>query len=338
LVRKGIAASSAGVVFFGLLIAGYTADVLYHRPAEGRGRQVRITIEKGEPFSRVFDAISAEGLIVHPRAMRIYAYLMRYDRRVQAGTYQFTFGETARDILGKMVKGDVLTVPVTIPEGFMHQQIAGVLASRAGIDSTAFAALHSDRDVLAELGIEGPTLEGYLFPETYMIPWGTQPREIARMMVDRLRIVFQDRFAERARRLGMTRLDILTLASIVEAETRLPEEFPRVSAVYHNRLKKGMRLEADPTVAYAMGGYKGRLYYKDLEIDSPYNTYKHEGLPPGPICNPGERAIMATLHPDTAFAAMYFVARGNGSHIFSLTLQEHLAAVRKVRNARAANR
>jgi UPF0755 protein len=305
--RKGTIAWSAGVVFIALLIGGYTADVLYHRPTEGRGREVRITIEKGQAFSTIFDAITAEGLIVHPRAMRIYAYLMRYDRRVQAGTYRFTVGETARGILNKMISGDVLTVAVTIPEGYMYQQIAGVLVSRAGIDSTAFSELFAEREVLEAFGIEGPSLEGYLFPDTYRIPWGMEPREIAGMMVDRLRVVFETRFAERARRLGMTRLEVLTLASIVEAETRLPEELSRVSAVYHNRLK----------------------------IESPYNTYKHEGLPPGPICNPGERAITATLQPDTTCAAMYFVARGDGSHIFSVTLEEHLAAVRKVRNARA---
>jgi UPF0755 protein len=156
-------------------------------------------------------------------------------------------------------------------------------------------------------------------------------------MIDRLGEVLDEGRRERAREIGFTTHDVLTLASIVEAETRLAEELPLVSAVYHNRLEKGMRLEADPTVAYAMGGYKGRMYFKHLEIDSPYNTYKYGGLPPGPICSPGEAAIDAALYPDSTFEALYFVAKGNGGHIFSLTLKDHLAAVREVKNNRSNN-
>ncbi|MDH3217092.1 MAG: endolytic transglycosylase MltG, partial [Candidatus Krumholzibacteria bacterium] len=192
-----------------------------------------------------------------------------------------------------------------------------------------------DEQLLADLDIEGPSLEGYLFPDTYLIPWGIGPREIARTMADRLDDVFDDTMSARADELGMSRHQVLTLASIIQAETRLSEELTRVSAVYHNRLQKGMRLEADPTVAYAMDGYRGRLFFRDLEVDSPYNTYKHAGLPPGPICNPGKGAITSALYPDTTCRAVYFVAQGNGGHIFSLTLSDHLAAVRKVREARA---
>ena len=158
------------------------------------------------------------------------------------------------------------------------------------------------------------------------------------MMVRRLNEVFDTGMLDRARAIGLSRRELLTLASIVQAETRLPEELPLVSAVYHNRLRRGMRLEADPTVAYAKGGYRGRLYYKDLEIDSPYNTYRYAGLPPGPVCAVGEAAIRAALYPDSACNAIYFVAEGNGGHIFSLTLQDHLAAVRRVRASKARNR
>jgi UPF0755 protein len=129
----------------------------------------------------------------------------------------------------------------------------------------------------------------------------------------------------------MTPHEVLTLASIIEAESRVPEERARISSVYHNRLRRKMRLEADPTVAYAMGGYKGRLLYADLEIDSPYNTYRRTGLPIGPICSPGEASIRAALYPDTTVDDLYFVARGDGTHIFSRTLKEHNAAVRRVR-------
>jgi len=146
--------------------------------------------------------------------------------------------------------------------------------------------------------------------------------------------VFDDSLLARTVESGMTPHEVLTLASIVEAEARVSDERPVIAAVYTNRLRRGMRLEADPTVAYAMGGYKGRLLYADLEIDSPYNTYRNKGLPPGPICSPGEASIRAALYPDPDTDALYFVARGDGSHIFTRTLREHQAAVRKVRSQR----
>jgi UPF0755 protein len=217
----------------------------------------------------------------------------------------------------------------------MLTQIAGVLAAKLDADSTAFADLAAGPELSSELGVEVGSLEGYLFPDTYIIPWGLEPEDVAKLMIDRLEREFNQRAVERAASLGMSRHEVLTLASIVEAETRLPEELPVVSAVYHNRLRRGMRLEADPTVAYAKGGYKGRLFYKDLEIESPYNTYKHPGLPPGPICSPGKAAINAALYPDTTTTALYFVARGDGGHVFSRTLREHQAAVEKARRSRS---
>jgi UPF0755 protein len=279
--------------------------------------------------------LTADGFVGHQSAFKIYASVRKLDRRVKAGTYRITRDETPRDILARLVLGDIHKIDVTVPEGLTHKEIAGVLAAEANLDSTAFAALFADSDALETLGVEGPTLEGYLFPDTYSIPWGMGPLEVAALMVRRLNDVFDEDMRERARTIGMSRREVLTLASIVQAETRLPVELPLVSAVYHNRLSRGMRLEADPTVAYAMGGYRGRLYYKDLEIDSPYNTYRYEGLPPGPICNPGESAIRAALYPDSTCRAIYFVAEGNGGHIFSLTLRDHLAAVRKVRTSKA---
>jgi UPF0755 protein len=301
---------------------------------DGGSHAVLFTVENGEPFSRVAARLEEEGLISHRRPVALYAWLRRYDRRVKAGTYRLEFGQRPRDILGKLVLGDVHKVSVTIPEGYTHYQIAGELAAVADVDSAVFADLMSDDGLRMKVGVTAASLEGYLFPDTYLIPWGTGPEAIAEMMAARLDEVFDADASERAGKMGMTRHEVLTLASIVEAEARLPEELPLISAVYHNRLKRGMRLEADPTVAYAMGGYKGRLYYKDLEIDSPYNTYKHAGLPPGPIGNPGRAAIRAALHPDSTCRAIYFVAQGNGGHIFSLTLEEHLAAIRRIKKAK----
>jgi len=185
-------------------------------------------------------------------------------------------------------------------------------------------------------GVEAPTLEGYLFPDTYHVPFGAGAGDVVGQMLARFDDVFVDSLSARAAEIGMTPHQALTLASIIEAEARVPEERPTISAVYHNRLRKGMRLEADPTVAYAMGGFRGRLLYVHLETDSPYNTYKNKGLPPGPICSPGEAAIRAALYPRPGVGALYFVARGDGSHIFSMTLREHLSAIKQVRSGAAA--
>jgi UPF0755 protein len=300
------------------------------------GEPVLFEVRAGESFSSVKHRLAAEGFVDHPRAIALFAKIKRYDRQIMVGTYRLTPGDTAMDILGALVRGNVYTVAVTIPEGFMAREIAGVLATEANIDSSQFTDVYDDGEFArSELGIEGQSLEGYLFPDTYRLPWGAPPRYVARTMVKRFDEVFDESAARRADKLGLSRHQLVTLASIVQAETRLPHEFALVAAVYHNRLRVGMRLEADPTVAYAMGGYRGRLFYRDLEIESPYNTYKVSGLPPGPICSPGEEAITATLYPDTTCQAIYFVAEGNGGHIFSRTLAEHIDAVEKVRQARS---
>lgn len=308
------------------------------RPARaGQGESVLFAVEPGESFSSVAIRLGNLHVVDHPRAVEMYAWLRGWDRNVKAGTYRFAGTESAREILGKLIAGDILRVSVTIPEGFVHSQIAGALSAAARIDSVEFEALLTDEDARRELNVNGPALEGYLFPDTYLIPWGSTPRDAARMMRVRLDEVFDENMVKRAEEIGLTRHQVLTLASIIQAEARLPEEMPLVSAVYHNRLKAGMKLEADPTVAYALGGHKDRLYYKDLEIDSPFNTYKYAGLPPGPICAPGKNAIMAALYPDSTCRAVYFVARGDGGHIFSMTLEEHIAAVESVKRAKHAS-
>ncbi len=335
-MRRNLVWVVAGLaIVVGMLSFVFVTVAVYQRPAPGD--PVLFTVRSGESFSRIRDRLAGAGLIQHPRAVGLYALLRRYDRRVKTGTYHFTPGERPKDIVSALVRGDVYKVSVTIPEGFMHSQIAGVLGSIASVDSTLFTLLLTDESLMEEFDAAGPSLEGYLFPDTYVIPWGLAAREVTRIMVARLGEVFDDAMLARAAEINLTRHEVITLASVIEAETRLSEERPLVSAVYHNRLRRGMRLEADPTVAYAMGGYKGRLFYRDLEIDSPYNTYKHEGLPPGPICSPGKASIMAALYPDSTSHAMYFVAEGDGGHIFSETLKEHLAAVRRVRRARSSH-
>jgi UPF0755 protein len=317
----------AAAYFFYALYGVSSAD---DRTA-GAADTVIVTVSEGRAFSSITRELYEQDLVRYPRIIKAYARLRQYDKRVHTGTYQFTHGDRPIDILRKLVQGDVLKILVTIPEGFTARQIAGTLARRAGVDSTAFIDAATNPDLLARRQITIPSIEGYLFPDSYRIPWGSEERAVVDMMLARLDEVIDASLLRRAASMNMSQHEVLTMASIIEAEARLPEERATISAVYHNRLKRGMKLEADPTVAYAMGEYKGRLLYKDLEIDSPYNTYLHYGLPPGPICNPGEGSIAAALYPDSTSKALYFVARGDGSHIFSMTLREHLAAVRKVR-------
>lgn len=326
IITLSVAAAAAALVWGALVLEVRRA------PEAGRGDVVRFEVQRGEPFVSVVARLHEAGVVRSPLALRVWAALHRLDRSVRRGTYEFTIGEPAAAVLERLVAGDILRVSVTVPEGYMKWDIAGAF-TRAGVDSAALLAQISDPVRLERRRIDAPSLEGYLFPDTYVVPWGVTPAAVVDQMLARLDEVFTDSLLARAMELDMTPHEVLTLASIVEAEARVPGERPTIAAVYHNRLRRGMRLEADPTVAYAMGGFRGRMLYAHLEIDSPYNTYRHRGLPPGPICSPGEAAIRAALYPDPDVDALYFVARGDGSHIFSKTLREHQQAVREVRAA-----
>lgn len=328
---KKIVALAAGAVVVGVL--SFTLSLyagITRLPREGPTGPVRVTVDPGQTFSELVEQLDREGLLASPWAVKTYASMRGYDRRVRWGTYEFTPAERPLEILGRLVSGDVLMVDVTIPEGYTIWDIAGAFRS-ADIDSVEMLSALQDEGLLRQRRIETQSLEGYLFPDTYRVRWGASPQAVAAMMLSRLDEVFDGPVLQRTAEVGWAPHEVLTLASIIEAETRVPEERTLVSAVYHNRLRRNMRLEADPTVAYAMGGYKGRLVYADLKIDSPYNTYRHRGLPPGPICSAGKASILAALNPDSTSTALYFVARGDGSHIFSQTLRDHRIAVERAR-------
>lgn len=335
-MKRMIAGCALAAIVAGLAFAAWvTKDIQARGP--GEGERVRVDVGEGAGFAVVLRDLEARGLVRRAWTLKLFARVTGEDRRVRRGTYEFEKGTAPVDILRAMVRGDVLAFLVTVPEGFNVWQVAGAFDS-AGVDSVALFATVTDAELARELAVPGPTLEGYLFPDTYRVPFGSTPREVAEHMVARAHDAWDDDHERRARELGLSRHQVVTLASIVEAEARVAEERPTIAAVYHNRLKKGMRLEADPTVAYAMGGFRGRLFYKDLEIDSPYNTYRRAGLPPGPICNPGRASIEAALHPAEGVAALYFVARGDGRHVFSTNLRDHNAAVRDARRNNAARR
>lgn len=332
--RAIVSAGALVVVAVAAFAAWVTKDIQTGGPQTGA--RVRFTVEEGAGFAAVANELARRGLVRRPWTLELFARVTGDDRRVQRGTYEFDAGTPAVDVLRALVRGDVLAYFVTIPEGFNVWQVAGAFDS-AGVDSSRLLATVTDAGVAREFEIPAATLEGYLFPDTYRVPFGSTARQVTEPMVTQARGAWTGDFDRRAKEIGMTRHQVLTLASIVEAEAQVADERATIAAVYHNRLKRRMRLEADPTVAYAMGGFRGRLYYKDLEIDSPYNTYRRAGLPPGPICNPGEASIRAALYPAEGVDALYFVARGDGRHVFSSTLREHNAAVAEARrNARQA--
>ena len=250
---------------------------------------------------------------------------------LKAGEYSFLLPLSTKDVLSILIEGHIILHSVTIPEGLTRSEISEHLNSQYSIDKDSFLHSSLNTKLIYELDKEAKDLEGYLFPETYHFPKDTTADKIVSSLIDQFKKTFSDEEKGRAEELGMTIREVVILASIIEKETSLPGERSLVSAVFHNRLRIGMKLDCDPTIVYALkqaGKYKGRLYTKDLKLDSPYNTYLNRGFPPGPIANPGQASLKAALYPaDVKY--LYFVSRNNGSHQFSLTFREHQNAVNK---------
>ncbi len=250
------------------------------------------------------------------------------DRKIRPGEYELDAGMSPQDILTKLLAGRVVLHPVTIPEGYSLTQIAEVLAGQQVTDTKEFTKLVRDRTFISTLGIEADSLEGYLFPETYSFAKGTKAREVIKAMVDGLHRVWGAELQEQAARMKMSLHQVLTLASVIEKETGAKEERELIAAVFHNRLRKKIPLQSDPTVIYGLPAFDGNIHKRDLSVMSPYNTYRVQGLPPGPIASPGAHSLRAALFPAQA-SYLYFVSRNDGTHQFSSTLAEHNQAVEK---------
>lgn len=274
--------------------------------------------------------MAAAAVIQSPFAFRIYARARGRDRQIQAGTYLLRRGTHWSDLVRAMNGGVGIINRVTIPEGFTIAQITPVLVRALHTPGDSVDVAVRDAALRARLADPAATLEGYLFPDTYVFAPGTTAREAVTEMVERFEREWTPEYDAQAAALGYSRHEIVTMASIVEKEARLPEERPVIAAVYYNRLKDGMPLQADPTVQYAMGRHTERVLYRDLSIDSPYNTYLHMGLPPGPIASPGGASLRAALAPANV-PFLYFVAAPDGHHEFRATMAEHEKAKRAVR-------
>lgn len=287
-----------------------------------------VLIPPGQGLKATAADLHERGIIQNAFKFSVYARIKGYDKKIKAGEYRMKPSFSPREILEIMVSGKVQLYKITIPEGYSLAQIAGMMpAAGLGLAKDFLAAAHSGV-LISELNIPADSFEGYLFPDTYHFPKGISPEKIIQTMVRRFQEVFTLAWQGRVRELNMTVHQVVTLASIIEKETGAPSERPVISSVFHNRLKKNMRLASDPTVIYGIKDFDGNLTRKDLTTKTPYNTYKIKGLPPGPIANPGAKAIEAALYPaETDY--LFFVSKRDGTHYFSKTYQEHEKAVRK---------
>lgn len=299
------------------------------------GGERTVFVSRGQTFSSIVDTLETRGIIRSRASFVFVAKMFGGSSRMQIGKYTFPSGISNSEIFLMLREGrGSLLVSVTLREGLRSLTQARILARAIGIDSARYVALVHDEGFARSLGIDRPSLEGYLLPETYAFSWQPDEREVIRRQVTQFKRIYNDSLQTRARSLGWTMNKVVTMASIVEGEAVLAEERPIISGVYHNRLRKGMRLEADPTIQFILGDGPRRVLYADLKRDDPYNTYLYAGLPPGPINNPGKSAILAALFP-VPHNYLYFVANGEGGHWFSSNYYDHLRRVKMFRKNRS---
>jgi len=292
---------------------------------------VTFDIIKGEDFSSVTDRLAESGIIQSKTNFKIAGYIYGAEKKIRAARYHIPNGLSYLDLLDLFISGDCdFQRTLTINPGQTIKWLAHRLQKYVYIDSTEFVNLATNSVFTDSLGLNQKTFEGYLFATDYEIYERSSSKEVIIKFYNSFKEFFNDTLQQRAEILGFNTHEIITLASIIKGETDKEDEMPRISGVYHNRLRIGMRLQADPTIQYVIPGGWRRLTFKDLKMDSPYNTYKYAGLPPGPINSPGEKAILAALYPEKN-NYLYFVADGNGGHMFAKTLREHNNNVRKYR-------
>jgi UPF0755 protein len=295
--------------------------------------EVAFTVERGQGLRPVANALEAADLIRDADALTLLARFRGWESALKAGEYGLSAGWTSERILEQITSGRVRTYTAVLPEGIRASEIADRLDDAGLTSREEFLRVISDEEFAKSLGIPAPSLEGYLYPETYEIPRDLPPKELARILVQQFDVAWGEIEAQASNN-GLNKHEIVTLASIVEKETAAPEERPLIAGVFLNRLRKGMRLETDPTVIYGIEDFDGNLRRRDLRNkQNPYNTYQIAGLPPGPIASPGAEALRAVVEPaDTDY--LYFVSRNDGTHVFSKTYRDHVNAVNRYQKRR----
>ncbi len=312
------------ICFLGLWFIQLTTFLVI--PAQADKIQKIVDIPYGANLRTVAWVLAGEGIIRDSTYFIIAGKLIGVEKAIKPGEYAMNTHMRPLQILDLLKRGDIYKHPVVIPEGYTIRQIAQLLEDKQLADKKTFIGLTRDPGFIHSLEIQVDDLEGYLFPSTYSIAKSTAPEEIIRMMVRAFQEVYTPELEERAQQLHLTQNQVVTLASIIEKETSLDEERSLISAVFHNRLRRHIPLQSDPTVIYALPNFDGNLKRVHLKIKSPYNTYRWPGLPPGPIANPGKASIYATLYP-ASVDYLFFVSRNDGTHYFSRSLQEHNLAV-----------
>ncbi len=299
--------------------------------------QTIVIIPRGATYYQALDTLAARGVVKNRDWFSLYARIRGLPSNLKSGVYSFERDAGWGDVVSALKSGRGLEARFTVLEGMMGFEIAERARSWLGVSPQAFKAAMRDTALQRELGLRpSPAgVEGYMYPTTYVVPMRMPARELVKLMTHEFIARWQPEWDGRLGELKMTRHEIVTLASIIEAEVRYRPDRPYVSAVYHNRLKRGMALQADPTVVYAHGRRLRRVWEKHLQIRSPYNTYLHPGLPPGPINQPSDSSLYAALYP-APIGYLFFVAQPDGKHIFSASYADHLAAIRRVRERRSA--
>jgi len=317
--------------FWGLLVLIWIILGLFYfqasRPASDNAQLQTFEIKPGMTLNKVSKELSRQGLIRSSSAFQAIALLQEKQKLIMIGEYNVSPSMVPMEILQRITSGKTILHPVTIPEGYRIIEIGDILAKNGLADKEKFIKQTKNIELLK--GVAKDSLEGYLFPETYHFGKFTDERLIVKTMVDTFqKRALNNKFINRAKEMGFSYHEIITLASLIEKETGKDSERKKISSVFHNRLKKNMLLQTDPTVIYAIKNFDGNIKKRDLKIDSPYNTYRYKGLPPGPISSPGLKSITAALYPANT-SNLYFVSRRDGSHQFSSTLNEHNQAVKK---------
>jgi len=315
------------VVLLVLLLAACGGD--------SQGRKTTVTIPRGATFGQAVDSLVSRGVIDHPGWFRLYARARGLPGALKSGVYTFRVDDSWSDVVTALKAGRGDEVRFTVLEGMMAFEVAERARVWLRIPRDSFFAAVKDTTLQRELGIvvNPAGVEGYMYPTTYTVPVGIKARELVRIMTREFTERWDPEWDVLVAERGMTRHQVVTLASIIEAEVRYRPDRPYVSAVYHNRLKRRMALQADPTINYAYQRRLRRVWEKNLQIRSPYNTYQHPGLPPGPISQPSDSSIYAALNP-APVGFIYFVAQPDGKHVFSETYADHLAAIRRARQNR----
>lgn len=325
-------------VFVGSLLA----FTFYGPNYNHKSADIKFHVPEGASFNSVVDSLYFAGIISSKINMKAAAYLFGIERNIKAGNYNIPDGISYISLLSLLNEGAPKEqILVTIQEGIWQKDLAELLNQKLGIDKNKFLKLSKNKKFIKSLGLNVSNLEGYLLPDTYYFYIGSSPEEIIEKLSSEMSKIFDDpKIKKRMTELKRNKNQILTMASIIDGESNLVSEFRKISGVYYNRLKNGWRLQADPTIQYLVRKKRkkaNRIYYKDLEIESKYNTYKYYGLPPSPINNPGKDAIIAALYPEK-HDLYYFVADGTGGHKFSKTSREHEHNVARYRDWRRNNK